>query len=223
MTLLSTALYREAPRTPAIIVAGGVEMVRNRLVKVNLTTRDFITGFNNVSEMKVWGDIDPNFRPERYGADEGDSAWVPFEAYFALVIEGTDASVSKSIHAKIRNVSGVETAELSAVFSLDASPHPTVLWTDERRVPPIDGVFQFGWSSSHDFDSMALALAPFDEAGFEQCKVLVADETPGIAGEHRTVTVQGSDLMAADLTPTQSGAKLMRLFISVDGTWYSSW
>lgn len=219
MSLLISTFYREAPREATVTVAGGLAETTNRAVNVSLSTADHVTGFNNVTKMKIWGDIDPNFEPEFYAPTEVDAKWLQYEPTVPIVL--TAGNGLKTLSAKLMNASDVETKVMTKTVTLKADPHPTVLWTDEQQIPPAGGSFQFGWSSSHDWDTMVVVQAPSDEATFTECEQLIEVIGPGYAGVHYTVTVRMPELAAQDIAPTQSGVKMLRIFISANGNWYS--
>lgn len=219
MSLLISTYYAESPREAAISVAGGLQVVTNRLINVTLSTFDWVTGFDNVTEMKVWGDLDPNFQPERFGVNPAGAEWIPFEKVFPVVLSAGNGN--KTITAEMRNASGVVSADLTNTVDLEADPHPTVLWTDGQQLPSATGDFQFGWSSSHPWDTTVIAVAPSDDAPFDDCEPLIELIGPGTAGTLYVTNVNTLSMTQVDPAPTQSGIKRLRIFISSGGKWYS--
>lgn len=221
MSLIVSTYYAESPRDPLLTVGGGLDVVANRLINVTLSTADWVTGFDNVVEMKVYGNFDPNFQPERFGIDPVgiDAEWIPYEPTFPIVLSAGNGT--KTITAMMRNASGVSSDELTKNFELDCDPHPTVLWTDGQLLPSATGDFQFGWSASHNWDTMVVAIAPADDATFDDCEQLIELIGPGTAGTMYVTNVNIFAMTGVDPAPTQSGTKMMRIFLSANGNWYS--
>lgn len=219
MSLIVSTYYSEPPREADAIVAGGLTEVANRMVTVTLSSVDWVTGTNSVTDMKLYGDLDPNYMPERYGITHvGELApWIPFESTATIVL--TAGNEQKLVYAQLRNASGVVTPEMFRFVVLNAEPHPTVLWTDGQQTP--DTNFQFGWSCSHDWDTMVVTIAPADDATFDESTPLYEFIGPGTAGTMYVVNVDMPTLAVTDPASPQSGIKRMRIWITNGGKWYS--
>lgn len=210
--------FRVTPRDPQLSLAGSLDVARNRSVPLILSSVDYVTGHGNVAEMKVWGDIDPGFHPEWFASSEGAARWIPFAALTTLVLSAGDGT--KTVSARIRNASEVQSDVMTDSVDLVADPHVTVLWKDSVRTPSMDAEVRFGWSTSHDFTARSIRIAQFDDAHFESC-VEVSSGGGGTAGAHQWQIVPMSDILAADIYPTQSGRKTVKVFVQVDGVWVS--
>lgn len=218
MTVLRLPVYRSEPRSPEIMLAGGVARTETRDVPLIISTSDYGTGYNNIAEMKVWGDLDSGFYPEYFGATEGESRWQPFTPLKQIVLSAGDGT--KSISAKIRNGTGVETPVMTDTVELSAGvPHASILWADGVRAPMMDGKVQFGWSSSHPYTAAAVCVVPSLYSKYGDGAVL-QNYPAGGAGEHQWFTQGVGDLLAQDLYPAQSGEKPLKVFVQVDGSWF---
>lgn len=197
---------------------GGLLTAESREVPLSLSSADYGTGFNNVVEMKVWGDLDPAFKSELFGQIEGDSRWIPFKGLFSIVLSA--GSGDKTISAKIRTATGVESDEMSKTVNLSVTtPEASILWSKNDVAPKIDTSVQFGWSASHAFTEAAVCVAPTLQSSYEECTPVLTYGA-GAAGEHQWCELSISSLMASDLYPTQSGEKPLKVFVKVGGTWY---
>lgn len=218
MTVLRLPVYRSQPRTPEIMLAGGVARTETRDVPLILSTSDYGTGYNNIAEMKIWGDLDPGFYPEYFGADEVDARWQPYAPLKQIVLSAGDGT--KTVSAKIRNGTGVETSTLSdSVDLVTTKPHASILWADGARAPMMGGAVQFGWSSSSDFDAAAVCMVPSLYSVYGE-GVVLQSYPAGSAGVHQWFTQAMDDILPKDLYPTQSGEKPLKVFIRVGDTWF---
>jgi hypothetical protein len=218
MTVLRLPVYRSEPRSPEIMLAGGVARTETRDVPLIISTSDYGTGYNNIAEMKVWGDLDPGFHPEYFGTTEGTARWQPFAPLKQIVLSAGNGT--KSVSAKIRNGTGVETSILTDTVELATSaPHASILWSDGVRAPMMDGVIQFGWSSSHDFAAAAVCVVPSLYSEYGDGTVLTMYPA-GSAGEHQWFLQDVDTFLSQDLYPSQSGEKPIKVFVQVDGTWF---
>lgn len=219
--LVNVPVYRKQPRDISVTLGAGATVSRS--LPMVVSTSDFGVGFNNVADMKVWGDLDAGFDAHLHGATEENSHWYRYKNPSPLVLSVGDGV--KVVYVKVRNSSGAESDVYEASILLQASiPHPSVLWTDVGPSPSIvDGVVQFGWSASHDFTEAAVCLASNAEAPYEQCDVELLSFSPGAAGEEQYVHFYvADDILPNDPYPTQDGHKMLKIFIQVGGKWYGA-
>lgn len=217
--MLNTSIHSAQPLVSATL-GGGLAAVGTRTVPLVVSSPDWVSGLANVREMKVWGDIDPGFLPESISATEGDSSWVPFVGVMTIVLSAGEGE--KVVGVRLRNYSGVTSDAVECTTTLSGAPHASVLWDDGRLITAPDGGRSFGWSSSHDWTRMAIALCPTDDAAFEDCSVVSYDNSGGVAGAHVFGTLLASDILAVDPYPGRSGVRLIRLFVEVDGAWWGA-
>lgn len=211
-------VFRTAPREAFISVAGGIPEVHMRQVPLAVSSIDHVTGYGNVTEMRVWGDIDPGFLPSIFGPEQGDSRWIPFSPVQTLVLSAGDGE--KVINAQIRNGSRFETSVMTDEIVLKATPHVTILWMEDKRVPSGSSDVAMRWSASHDATASRLMVAPHAEATMDECALL--NESGALtAGMARYELVDVAHLIAADIHPTQSGKKVIKVFAEIDGVWVS--
>lgn len=215
-------LYRNGPRRIEASI-GGTGSTSTRAIPLIVNSVDYGVGFNNVSEMKFWGDLDPGFYPEYHGADEGSSRWQKYQSLRGIVLSAGDGV--KTINAKLRNASGSESDLITVSTTLSAAtPHPSILWADMGLVPSVvDGRVQFGWSSSHAYTAASVCMTSKAEAAYEDCEVELISYGSGSAGAEVIVDLDvASEIMPADPYPTQTGHKLLKVFVQVGGTWYGA-
>lgn len=217
MTAQSPLLFLTPPRDFGATLALGTAGATSRNVTVVLESSDVYTGHSNVADMLVWGDIDPNFRPEVFASSMGGANWQPFEGAVELVLSAGDGE--KTVYAKLRNAAGRETEVIENVLTLASEPHVSVLWTDERRQLAVDGVLRFGWSASHDFDEWEVVLSPSLDATYEQSRLLTNGDG-STAGTHHWASIPVEDIIAADTQPTQDGVKWIRPMIVINGVYF---
>lgn len=212
-------LWRLAPRETTMVVASALNVIASRRVAVSFDSIDWVQGFDNVTEMKVWGSIDPAYHPEVYGTTEGASRWMPYSETQQVVVSVGNGV--KTISAKIRNSGGVESDTMEATFTLTSDvPHAVILWQSERRLYSSTDVFEFGWNCSRNFDTAEVRMAPTADAEREACPLL-ASVGSGVAGAHQWMRIPVSTILSADPQQYQAGMKIAKVFVQVGSTWYS--
>lgn len=206
------------PYASSIVAAGGLATISSRMTTLALVTLDWTTRLGNVTHMKVWGSLDPGFRPEVLGANEGAAKWQPYAPTIPIVVSAGDGT--KTIHAKVRNSSGTESEDMSQAFTLDAdaSPHSTLLWTDGRRSLKPGQTMRYGWSCSHAWTRMDLAISPLDDSPLSDCTIVSSNTTGAAAGAHVAGSVTLAQITAVDPYQLASVTRRLRMFTTVAGT-----
>lgn len=199
-------------------LAGGITTTTRRDVPLVISTSDYGTGYNNIAEMKVWGDIDPAFYAEYFSSTEGGARWQPYAPLKQIVLSAGDGT--KTVSVRIRNGTGVETEIMTDSVDLVAGePHVSILWSDGERAPMMDGNVQFGWSCSHAFTEAAVCMVPSVYSAYAEGEVLATYSAAG-AGVHQWFTQDMATFLTKDIHPTQSGEKPLKVFVRVGGIWY---
>jgi TonB family protein len=170
-----------------------------------LGTADHDAGANDVSSMKIWGDVDPDADPA-IATTEASSEWLPYQSQVAVMLSAGDGV--KALHARLRDDVGNVTLEVSNSIILDSTvPVVTVTTSVSRgrisKVSPYD-VSAFTWTASTDVDHYEVRVVP--GPGFPHGSGVLlgtahgAENTSGgpvAAGEPVTTSITGSDLEAA--------------------------
>lgn len=205
-------LHRIAPREVTALLSEG-SVATQRDVSLVVSTLDLF----EAGQMKVWGDIDPRFRPEDFGAAEGDARWIPFTPSLDLVLSAVNGP--KVLHLKVQSVSGASTNQIDIEVDLVCMPHPSVLWS-ERRVLTKGSTFSFGWSPSHDVDAWEVLIDPHLGAMPDVGRLLAFGSSVE-AGEYVQVDLDVDDIEDEDPNPTQSGIKMISIFVLHGEQWWS--
>jgi hypothetical protein len=215
-------VFRDGPRRVTAALAGG-GTTQSRSAPLVVSTSDFGQGFNNVTEMKVWGDLDAGFYPELHGANEGASRWFKFSRLSHMVL--STGTGTKTLNVKVRNASQAESDVVTTSCTFSSTiPHPSILWADIGRAPSVvDGKVRFAWSSSHAYSAASLCYATNLQAAYEDCTVELVSYPAGNAGDTNWVDLDvAADLLPVDPQATQSGHKLLKVFVQVAGIWYGA-
>lgn len=191
-----------APQGPVFTLAGGAAIVGNPTVAVVLTTTDEITDGYTV---KFWGEVDPTFSPDIQVA-EGDSAWVGYGTIPTLKLDADGGTV----HAKIRDDVGNETATLDATVTVDLTlPIVTItVAPDRNKISKVDPWDETNFTFQVDSDVMAwmVKVVPNAAANYGVTIPETAgsntsrDTTPATvlaANVPQTVKIMGADLQTA--------------------------
>lgn len=213
-------LYRGAASAPEgadFTIAGGQESTPSREVTLTVSSSDHVLGANNVSDVKVWGDVQPNSNPYM-GTLEGDADWFRFTPSVPIVLSA-GAGV-KTINVKIRNAAMLSTNTITRTITLlDSTPHVSVLWKTDRRTIRSGQVgrnFSLAWSASHDYTAFEVWTVSNLLAGRNE-GTLIASGGAGTAGSVVTTALDQDDFEGGNGT----GVRMGKVFIQVGGAWYS--
>lgn len=213
-------LYRgagSAPEGADFSIAGGQDSTPVRDVSLTVSSHDHIIGANNVTDVKVWGDVQVECSPY-LGAIEGDADWFRFTPSVPIVLSA-GAGV-KTINVKVRNSAMLSTNTITRTITLlDGAPHVSVLWKSDRRTIRSTGVgrnFTLAWSASHAFTafevrSVSNLLATRDEG------TLIASGASGSAGQVISTALDHADFDGTNGT----GVRMGKVWVQVGGAWYS--
>jgi hypothetical protein len=216
-------LDTQAPANPALLINDGAAVTGDRAVWVRLSTADF--GAGDVSEMKVWGDVDPTADPALTVA-EADATWLPYTEQIAVML--SDGEGRKYLYSRLRDDVGNETLPFTDFIDLDTTvPVVTVTTAVDRgrisKVSPYD-VATFTWECNIDFVAYQVRVVP-SPGSPQQAGVLIGTaagsvNTSGGAGTgHAPVisSIRGADLEAASPGNT---TKVIKVFVQeASGAW----
>lgn len=221
MNTLIPSYFSAPPREASAQIISGRGVTHDRRVTIAATTIDHLSGLDNAIEMKVWGDIDPNFRRGEFGISEGGSRWVPYEPSFPVILSIGDGT--KTVQIRIRNSSMVLTGALVAEVELDAAdtPHASILWSHVPRPLRSGKPTRIAWSPSADIDAWEIVLLPSTDA-LHADGVIVVDGESVSAGTLVHTLIDDGDIAAVDQYPSANGSRVLRLYVLVGSTWYAS-
>ena len=214
-----------APQGPVFEIAAGAPYVSARDVAIVLTTTDAVTdGY----QVKVWGDVDAAANAAVQTL-EADSSWVDYGTLLTVRLAGGDGP--KTLHAKIRDDVGNETAELEDSTTLDTSAPVVTITVDPDRdkiskVPGFDtSIFTF----TVDVDVVAWKVKAVPDSGAthdQGTEIPDAGGSTGVTGAAlaaatpQQVAIKGEDLQSA-VGP--DGTYTIKVFAQdVAGLWSTS-
>lgn len=214
------------PGNPAIVVNGGALTTATQPATVHISTADYITGANDVADMKIWGDVDIADNPD-IQTFEGDSAWIPFAVNTDIALGSIPGR--KRLYARLRDSLGNTTPAFGTYIDYNpALPVVTMI------VPPLvakvslvagHDEITFTWESSTDFveyvvRSMPTSASPYfggSPIGSAHGSVNVAGTGSFPGATPLQTTVKSADLVAAS---PGDGAKILKVFVKDSvGNW----
>lgn len=212
--------YRASGSAPAgadFTIAGGQETTPGREVTLIVSSRDHIVGANNVSDVKVWGDIQPDSNTYM-ATTEGNADWFRFSPEIDVVLSA--GAGTKTINVQIRNAAMMVTDTITRTIDLlDGTPEVAILWRTDRRTirsASLGSVFSIAWSSSHDYDAYEVRSVTNMNATRDE-GTLVSSGGSGTAGTVVTSSIDTDDYTLS----TGTGVMMGKVFVSVGGSWYS--
>lgn len=159
------------PREPIqVTIDGGLSGGDFRGVSLSITHRDVYSGYRDITDMLVWGDVDPNFHP-RIGQSSGVSDWMNYVALLPIVLSA--GAGTKTINCQMRTKARRLLPVASSTYAMTANtPHITVLRQSRRANLLSTSTATLAWSCSHAFASYGVYLAPNYDAHIEECMLL---------------------------------------------------
>ena len=185
-------------------------------VTVKLTLSDEQTsGY----QMKIWGIAG--------AANEGDASWETYAAEKSVILESGDGL--KTVHVKVRDDVGNETAEASDDITLNTTvPTVTVTGPDKSKISKVSGFdkSKISFTVDVEFAEYKVCVVPetssTQDAGTQIPTNGGSVNTSGIGGSYPAstpieVTISGADLQTAS---SGDGVKVVKVFVKTPaGIW----
>ena len=205
-----------APAGLALSLNDGAHYTTSRDITAAITLSDAeTTGY----QMKIWGINDVE--------DEASAVWETFAASKALKL--TDGDELKTVHIKVRDDVGNETAEVTATITLNTVvPVVSITGPDKTKISKVStfDTAAFSFSVDSPFEEYIIKVVPsgssLHDAGVAIPTTGGSTNTSGNEGGYAAktpieVTIKGADLEAAS---AGDGTKVVKVFVkNVAGTW----
>lgn len=206
-----------APSGVSITIDNGATFATKTAVSVKIATSDAeTTGY----QMKIWGDITA-------AATESAATWQTFSATKSLTLTTDDGL--KTIHCKVRDDVGNESAEVSDTITLNTNvPVVTITGPDKSKISKVTGFDTsiLSFVSDTDFEEYKVCIVTNSNSSQSAGTVIPttngSENTSGNAGGYKkataiSVTIKGADLEAAS---AGDGVKIVKVFVkNIAGTW----
>lgn len=205
-----------APEGLTITLNDGAEYTTSATVTLKLTlTDEETTGY----QMKIWGvdGVD----------DEGSASWETYAASKSISLPSGDGL--KTVHVKVRDDVGNESAEATDTITLDtAIPTVTITGPDKSRISKIAtfNKCRFSFTADVDFAEYKVCVVPATSSAQDAGQVIPttagSTNTSGSEGDYKAssaiqVTINGTDLETAS---GGDGVKIIKVFVrTVAGAW----
>lgn len=206
-----------APSGVSIIIDNGATYATKSAVSVKIATSDTdTTGY----QMKIWGDITA-------AATEGAATWQTFSTSKSLTLTTGDGL--KTIHCKVRDDVGNESAEVTDTITLNTNvPVVTITGPDKSKISKVSGFDTsiLSFVSDTDFEEYKVCVVTNSNSSQSAGTVIPttggSENTSGKAGGYKkntsiSVTIKGADLESAS---SGDGVKIVKVFVkNIAGTW----
>lgn len=205
-----------APEGLTITLNDGAEYTTSATVTLKLTlTDEEATGY----QMKIWGvdGVD----------DEGSASWETYAAQKSITLASGDGL--KTVHVKVRDDVGNESAEASDTITLDtAIPAVTVTGPDKSKISKVATYNQcrFSFMADVDFAEYKVCVVPQNTSTQDAGQVIPttagSTNTSGSEGNYKAsnaiqVVITGTDLETAS---GGDGVKIIKVFVrTAAGSW----
>lgn len=205
-----------APAGLTVTLNDGAEYTTSASVTLKLKLTDSTTtGY----QMKIWG-ID--------GVDdEGSASWETYAAQKSITLASGDGL--KTVHVKVRDDVGNESAEASDTITLDtAIPAVTVTGPDKSKISKVATYNQcrFSFMADVDFAEYKVCVVPQNTSTQDAGQVIPttagSTNTSGSEGNYKAsnaiqVVITGTDLETAS---GGDGVKIIKVFVrTAAGSW----
>lgn len=170
-------------------------------------------------QMKIWGIADV--------ADEGSASWETFATTKSVTLTSGDGL--KTVHVKVRDDVGNESAEATDTITLDTTiPVVTVTGPDKSKISKVSGFNQsvINFTTDVEFTEYKVCVVPQTSSTQDAGTVIPTDNgstnTSGSAGNYPAsqnirVTITGADLETAS---SGDGVKIVKVFVkTASGLW----
>lgn len=205
-----------APAGLALKLNNGATYATSNTVTAAITVTDEVTtGY----QMKIWG--------TKTAATEAEASWETFAASKSIVL--TDGDGLKTVHIKVRDDVGNESAAVSASITVNtAVPVVTITGPDKSKISKVSGfdTCAFSFTSDVDFEEYVVKVVPnsssLNTAGTQIPTTGGSSNTSGSAGGYKKATAINVTIKGADLATASSGdgTKIVKVFVkNAAGTW----
>lgn len=170
-------------------------------------------------QMKIWGIADV--------ADEGSASWETFATTKSVTLTSGDGL--KTVHVKVRDDVGNESAEVTDTITLDTTiPVVTVTGPDKTKISKVSSFNQsiINFTTDVEFAEYKVCVVPQTSSTQDAGTVIPTDNgstnTSGSAGNYPAsqnirVTITGADLETAS---SGDGVKIVKVFVkTASGLW----
>lgn len=226
MSFFYLTLDTTAPANPSLLINAGADVTGSQVVQVTLFSSDYGGGSRDVTEMLVWGDVDPTADPH-VQTSEGASEWVPFAPDTVVKLAGGDGR--KTLYAKLKDDVCNETVAFTDSITLDTTLPVVTITTpvDKSRISKVPGcnVAAFAWEATHEFTHYEIRVVPSGGASHlsgivvpsAQGSIHTLDDGDFPANTPITTQITGADLEQASPGDT---IKLVKVFVrDTSGAW----
>lgn len=178
-----------------------------RNVGVAVSHRDVYSGYRDITDMLIYGDVDPNCNP-RVALVQADSDWMPYQAVVSLILSAGPGLKTINVILRTR-ASRTITGNVTYTLS-DGLPHISILRQSRQAVLGVSDTQIIAWSCSHPFVSYGVYLAPASDAQIDACMLLgsgtnVSGTGSWTAGQMIETSFTSADLQA--IAAAASGVK----------------
>lgn len=207
-----------APSGLAVHLNGDDIYTTTTTVQMTLDLTDAVTtGY----QMKIWG--------VKGVEDEGSATWETYAASKSITLPTGDGL--KTVHVKVRDSVGNESAEATDSITLDtAVPTVTVTGPDKSTISEVDGFDKaiINFMSDIAFVEYKVCVVPATSSTQDAGTVIpttagsintsgTSDDEPYEAETNIKVTIDGTDLKTAS---SGDGVKIVKVFVrNAAGTW----
>jgi hypothetical protein len=226
VSYFTLTLDTTAPANPSLLINGGAATTADQIVQVALASPDYGGGARDVTQVKLWGDVDPTGDP-LVRSTEDVSSWQAFSP--EVVVKLSAGSGRKRIYARLRDDVCNETLVFSDFIDLDTdSPSVEITTAVDRsrisKTAPCDAA-TFAWQATHPFSHYEVRVVPtIGSPHLAGVVIPVAAGSLNVSGdgsypaETPIVTViRGADLEAASPGDTD---KVIKVFVlDTNGVW----
>lgn len=214
------------PANPSIVANGGAPSAAQPEVLIEVDTSDYQAGARDVTEMRLWGDVDLSADPS-VQADELTSNWQPYRQLSVIRLSATPGT--KTIYARMRDDVGNETLVVSTAITYN----PDLLYVTitspvtRSRISKVDGYDEatFVWEASGPITAYRVRVVPSIGSpvtsgvplGAAFGSLNVSGDQALAAATPVTTTITGADLQAASPGDTD---KVCKVFVRDEsGVW----
>lgn len=205
-----------APAGLSLKLNDGATYATNNIVTAAISVTDNdTTGY----QMKIWG--------VKAATEENDASWETFATSKSIMLPDGDGL--KSVHIKVRDDVGNETAVVTATITVNtAVPVVTITGPDKSKISKISGfdTCAFTFVADVDFEEYVVKIVP-STSSLNTAGTLIpttggSANTSGSAGNYKKneaidVTIKGADLATAS---SGDGTKIIKVFVkNAAGTW----
>lgn len=223
---VSLSVDTTPPGEPRLVVNGGALFCSTTAATVHLSSSDYITGANDVVDMKIWGDVDLTADVSIQGFED-TSSWQPFAVNTDVVLN-TGAG-RKRLFARLRDSLGNVTPAFGAYIDYDPD-YPTVTVVVAPMVESVSKVAghdeaTFSWECNVAFTDYAVRVLPTtaspyysgSQIGTDYGSVNVSGSGSFPAETPIQTTIKGEDLAFAS---PNDGTKVIKVFVlDTAGRW----